>query len=117
MRSTRRRHPGRACSRCQQVLPTALQVQEERLTRIPTSEINRLVRAAVDHHPPPPHGIRQLKIGYVSQVRTDPPTFLFHVNDPELVHFSYRRYLENCIRKEYNFLGTPIRLVLRPRRE
>jgi GTPase len=99
--------------RCDQILPTALQVQEERLTRIPTSEINRILREAVDRHPPPPHGARQLKIGYVSQVRTDPPTFLFHVNDPELVHFSYRRYLENCIRKEYKFVGTPLRLSFR----
>ena len=99
--------------RCDQILPTALQVQEERLTRIPTSELNRIVRQAVEHHAPPPHGARQLKIGYASQVRTDPPTFLFHVNDPELVHFSYRRYLENCIRKEYTFLGTPLRFSFR----
>ena len=49
----------------------------------------------------------------MSQVRTDPPTFLFHVNDPELVHFSYRRYLENRIRKEYRFSGTPLRLSFR----
>ncbi len=99
--------------RCQQVLPTALKVQEERLTRIPTSELNRIVRQAVDRHPPPPHGARQLKINYASQVRTDPPTFLFHVNDPELVHFSYRRFLENCIRAEYSFLGTPLRFSFR----
>lgn len=103
--------------RCDQILPTALQVQEERLTRIPTSEINRILRDAVDRHPAPPHGARQLKISYVSQVRTDPPTFLFHVNDPELVHFSYRRYLENCIRKEYRFWGTPLRLSFRKKND
>jgi len=99
--------------RCDHILPAALEVQEERLTRIPTSEINRIVREAVEQHPPAPHGPRQLRISYVSQVRTDPPTFLFHVNDPELVHFSYRRYLENRIRKEYRFSGTPLRLSFR----
>jgi len=99
--------------RCDHILPAALEVQEERLTRIPTSEINRIVREAVEQHPPAPHGARQLRISHVSQVRTDPPTFLFHVNDPELVHFSYRRYLENCIRKEYRFSGTPLRLSFR----
>jgi GTP-binding protein len=46
-------------------------------------------------------------------VRVDPPTFLFHVNDPDLVHFTYRRYLENCIREHYPFTGTPLRLSFR----
>ncbi len=100
-----------------QVLPTALQVQEERLTRIPTAELNQLVREAVFQHPPPSRGGRQLKILYASQVRTDPPTFLFHVNDPKLVHFSYQRYLENKLREAYPFTGTPLRLSFRKRSE
>lgn len=99
--------------RVDQVLPLALRVQEERLTRVPTSELNRLVRQAVDEHPPHPRGSRLLKMSYAAQVRTDPPTFLFHVNDPELVHFSYKRYLENRLRAEYSFLGTPLRLSFR----
>jgi GTP-binding protein len=99
--------------RTDQVLPIALRVQEERLIRVPTSELNRIVRQAVDEHPPHPRGSRLLKISYASQVRTDPPTFLFHVNDPELVHFSYKRYLENRLRAEYSFLGTPLRLSFR----
>jgi GTPase len=103
--------------RCDQILPTALEVQEERLTRIPTAELNRIVREAVEHHPAPPHGARQLKISFASQVRTDPPTFLFHVNDPELVHFSYKRYLENCIRKNFAFVGTPLRLSFRKKND
>jgi GTP-binding protein len=49
-------------------------------------------------------------------VRTDPPTFLFHVNEPKLVHFTYARYLENQIRREYGFLGTPLRLSFRKRK-
>jgi GTP-binding protein len=101
--------------RADQVLPTALRVQEERLTRVPTGELNRLVRDAVADHPPKPVGGRDAKILYASQVRTDPPTFLFHVNDPELIHFSYRRYLENRLRAVYPFLGTPVRLSFRKR--
>jgi len=103
--------------RCHQVLPTALRVQEERLTRVPTAELNRIVREAVMRHPPPPRGARQLKIKYAAQVRADPPTFLFHVNDPKLVHFSYERYLENCLRQEFSFLGTPLRLSFRKTNE
>lgn len=97
------------------VLPTAARVQEERLIRIPTSELNKLVREAVLKHAPPSSPSARLKIFYGTQVRVDPPTFLFHVNDAELVHFSYERYLENQIRQKYGFLGTPIRLSFRTR--
>jgi GTP-binding protein len=96
-----------------EILPTALRVQEERLVRISTSEVNKLLRDAVDKHAPPSHAGRKLRLYYGSQVRTDPPTFLFHVNDPELVHFSYKRYLENQIREQYGFLGTPLILSFR----
>jgi len=99
-----------------QVLPTALQVQEERLRRIPTSELNRLLRSALEKHAPPGRAGHALRLLYVSQVRTDPPTFLFHVNEPKLVHFTYARYLENQIRREYGFLGTPLRLSFRKRK-
>lgn len=103
--------------RCGLVLPTALEVQEERLARVPTSKLNQLVRAAVTSHPPKAKGSRVLKITYAAQVRSNPPTFLFHVNDPDLVHFSYERYLENCLRREYRFLGTPVRLSFRKKNE
>ncbi|MEW6568506.1 MAG: ribosome biogenesis GTPase Der [Chloroflexota bacterium] len=102
--------------RVDQVLPTALRVQEERLRRIPTGELNRLLQQALGEHAPPAHAGRQLKILYASQVKVDPPTFLFHVNDPGLVHFTYSRYLENRIRQAYGFLGTPLRLTFRRRR-
>jgi len=98
-----------------QVLPTALRVQEERLRRIPTGEFNRLLQQALSAHAPPARKGKQLKITFASQVRSNPPTFLFHVNDPELVHFSYQRYLENRIRDHYSFLGTPLRLSFRRR--
>lgn len=102
--------------RVDQVLPLALQVQEERLVRLSTSQLNELFQKAQDQHSPPTHAGRQLKIYYVTQVRSDPPTFLLYVNDPKLAHFSYLRYLENRLREAYPFLGTPVRLVLRPRR-
>ena len=101
--------------RVDQVLPTALRVQEERLRRIPTGELNRLVQEAVAAHAPSSRSGRPLKIYLASQVRTDPPTFLFHVNDPALVHFTYERYLENSLRRTYSFLGTPLRLSFRRR--
>jgi GTP-binding protein len=102
--------------RVDQVLPLALRVQEERLARISTSQLNRILQNAQDLHPSPSRGGRALNIFYASQVRSDPPTFLIYVNDPKLAHFTYIRYLENAIRKEYEFIGTPIHLVLKPRR-
>lgn len=102
--------------RVHKVLPAALQVQEERLVRLSTSQLNQILQKAQDQHPAPSHAGRQLKIYYGTQVRSDPPTFLLYVNDPKLGHFSYQRYLENRLREVYPFIGTPIRLVMRPRR-
>ena len=102
--------------RVDQVLPTALRVHEERLVRLSTSQLNQVIQKAQDKHPAPSHAGRQLKIYYGTQVRSDPPTFLLYVNDPQLAHFTYQRYLENRIRETYGFLGTPIRLVFRARR-
>jgi len=102
--------------RVSQVLPMALRVQEERLVRLSTSQINRILQDAQDKHVAPSHTGRQFKIYYGTQVRSDPPTFLLYVNDPKLAHFTYLRFLENRIRGSYGYLGTPIRLVMRPRR-
>lgn len=102
--------------RVDQVMPLALRVQEERLARLTTSQLNRIIQNAQDAHPSPAHQGRALRMYYGTQVRSDPPTFLIYVNDPSLAHFSYIRYLENSIRKEYNFIGTPIRVIMRPRR-
>ena len=103
--------------RVDQVLPMALQVQEERLARLTTSKINEVIHNAQDAHPHPSHAGRQLKMYYGTQVRSDPPTFMIYVNDPKLMHFTYLRYLENQIRAEYGFLGTPIRIVTKSRRD
>jgi GTP-binding protein len=101
--------------RVHQVLETAHRVWENRFHRIPTAELNRLLRASVQKHPPPTSGTKRLKLLYLSQVSVNPPVFLFHVNDTRLVHFTYKRYLENQIRTLFPFEGTPIRLSFRPR--
>jgi GTPase len=103
--------------RVDQVLPMALRVQEERLVRLSTSEINQIIQKAQEQHPAPSQAGRQLRIYYGTQVRSDPPTFILYVNDPKLVHFTYKRYLVNRFREAYSFLGTPIRFVFRPRRK
>jgi GTP-binding protein len=103
--------------RVDKVLPIALDVHQARTRRIPTAELNRLVRQAMDQHAPPTRRGKRLRIFYVTQVRTSPPTFLFHVNDPRLVHFTYKRFLENRLRDHFGFFGTPLRLSFRPRSE
>ncbi len=103
--------------RVDQVLPMALRVQEERLARLTTSKINQIIHNAQDLHPHPSHAGRVVKMYYGTQVRSDPPTFMIYVNDPTMIHFSYIRYIENKIREEYSFLGTPIRIVTKGRRE
>ena len=103
--------------RVEQVLPLALQVQEERLVRLSTSQLNKIIQRAQDLHAAPSKTGRALRIYYGTQVRSDPPTFMLYVNNPELAHFSYLRYLENQIRLDYPYIGTPIRLVLKKRNE
>jgi len=101
--------------RVHKVVPTALAVQAARSRRIPTGELNRLVQDALARHAPPSRRGKRLKIYYASQPGVDPPTFVFHVNSSDLVHFSYERYLENRLREAYEFPGTPLRLVFRQR--
>lgn len=103
--------------RVQEVLQLALRVQEQRLHRVSTGELNRLLREAVAAHPPKGGERNRLKFYYATQARTDPPTFVFFVNNRSLVHFSYERYLENQLRAQYGFLGTPIRIIFRNRDE
>ncbi len=101
--------------RVNQILPLVYRVQEERLVRLTTSQINRILQNAQDQHQAPSSTGKQFRIYYGTQVRTEPPTFLIYCNDPSLGHFTYLRYLENQIRKEYPFVGTPIKLVLKQR--
>jgi len=103
--------------RIDRVMDTALRVHQQRLIRIPTGELNRIVRNAVARHSPPSKWGKRLRIYYATQPQVSPPTILFFVNDVRLVHFTYRRYLENQIRERYSFEGTPLRLSFRARRE
>lgn len=90
-------------------------VSEQQNLRLQTSSINDLLQEAMRMNPPPNTAGRRLKIYYVSQVAVKPPVFVFFVNNPELAHFSYIRYLENQIRATYGFEGTPIKLTFRAR--
>ena len=101
--------------RVHKVLPLVFEVYNERLTRIATGELNRLVEDATIRHSPPHKAGKRLKFFYATQAGVDPPTFVFFVNDTRLVHFSYRRYLENQLRRRYPYLGTPLKLVFRSR--
>jgi GTP-binding protein len=101
--------------RVSQVLPLALKVEEERLVRVTTSALNKILMSAQDEHAPTSRTGDILKIYYGTEVKTDPPTFLLHVNNPKLSHFTYIRYLENQLRKEFPFTGTPVHFVLRAR--
>ncbi|MFC2015844.1 ribosome biogenesis GTPase Der [Chloroflexota bacterium] len=101
--------------RVQKVLPLVFQVYEERLRRLPTGELNRLVEDATIRHSPPHKAGKRLKFLYATQASVDPPTFVFFVNDTRLVHFSYKRYLENQLRRRYPYLGTPLKLLFRSR--
>ncbi|OPX90465.1 MAG: GTPase Der [Pelotomaculum sp. PtaB.Bin104] len=90
-------------------------VAEQHSVRISTPKINSLVKEAVLHNPPPGDKNRRLKIMYATQSSVKPPKFILFVNEPELMHFSYRRYLENQFRAAYGFEGTPIWFGLRKR--
>ena len=102
--------------RVDQVMPLALKVQEERIARITTGALNRIIQNAQDRHVPTGRTGTSLRIYYGTQVRSEPPTFMFYCNDPKLGHFTYIRFLENRIREEFPFSGTPIRIVLKARR-
>ena len=97
------------------LLELAVHIAEVRKRRVQTSELNQVVHRAVAEHAPATVRNKRLKVMYVTQAEVEPPTFVFFVNDPSIVHFSYRRYLENQIRGAFDFEGTGIRLVFRKR--
>ena len=90
---------------------------EQNAMRIGTSVLNAIIRDAVQLNPPPSDKGKRLKILYATQSGVKPPTFVLFVNDPELMHFSYERFLENKIRENFGFEGTPIRFVVKKRSE
>ncbi len=90
---------------------------EQNNLRISTSVLNEVIRDAVQLNPPPSDKGKRLKIYYATQSGVCPPTFVLFVNEPEIMHFSYERFLENKIRENFGFEGTPIRIVVRKRSE
>jgi len=103
--------------RVQQALEAALLVVEERERRVSTATLNRLLQEAVSAHPPASKPGKWVKFFYATQADVSPPMFVFFVNDPTQIHFSYRRYLENQLREHFGFSGTPIRMSFRSRHE
>jgi GTP-binding protein len=100
-----------------QVLDAALKVISERKRRVSTAALNKMLRDAVAKHQPPSKPGKWLKFYYATQADTSPPTFIFFCNDPTMIHFGYRRYLENELRENFGFDGTPLRISFRGRHE
>ncbi|CAM4223035.1 ribosome biogenesis GTPase Der [Paenibacillus tarimensis] len=103
--------------RLHKLLPVVNRVSEQHSMRIQTHLLNDVVADAIAINPPPTDKGKRLRINYVTQVAVKPPTIVIFANDPELMHFSYQRYLENKIRAAFEFEGTPVRLVTRRKSE
>lgn len=103
--------------RINKVMETANYAFEQNSIRISTGKLNDMVNEAITMNDPPISNGRRLRVYYATQVSTRPPTFVIFVNEPDLMHFSYRRYLENYIRKSFSINATPIRLIIRKRGE
>ena len=95
------------------IMESVEKVLKNAKTRISTGLLNEILQDAIATTEPPTHSGRRLKIKYMTQVDVCPPTFALFVNDESLMHFSYKRYLENSIRRAKDFSGTPIRLLVR----
>ncbi|MCO7176763.1 ribosome biogenesis GTPase Der [Sporolactobacillus kofuensis] len=104
-------------SRVDQILPVIQQVAENHSLRVQTSLLNDCIMDTVAMTPPPSDKGRRLKIYYTTQVAVRPPVFVLFVNDPELLHFSYVRHIENRIRETFGFIGTPIKILSRKKNE
>jgi GTP-binding protein len=102
--------------RLHKLLPMIQMVSENHAMRVQTNVLNEVIMDAVAMNPTPTHNGQRLKIYYATQVAVKPPTFVIFVNDPELMHFSYERFLENRIRDAFGFEGTPIKIIARPRK-
>ena len=101
--------------RTDKILDVALRVLENSNRRVSTGQLNDLILDCVRASEPPSVNGKRLKIKYATQSGVTPPTFVLFVNEADLMHFSYKRYLENCLRKTFDFAGTPIKIVVRER--
>ncbi len=103
--------------RTEKIMAAVDKVYENAHLRIPTGTLNDLISDTVRANEPPSYNGRRLRVYYSSQVAVAPPTFVLFVNSEDLLHFSYERFLENTIRKAFDFSGTPIRIVVREKKE
>jgi GTP-binding protein len=103
--------------RVEKILTTAEEAYAHASFRVPTGELNDLIGDAVRLQEPPSYLGRRMRVFFSSQVSVCPPTFALFVNDERLLHFSYERYLENTIRRAYDFSGTPIRITVREKKD
>ena len=103
--------------RVNKIMETVEKVYENTNRRIGTSVLNNILSEAVLTNEPPMKSGKRCKIYYITQASVAPPTFVFFVNDKNLIHFSYERYLENCIRKAVDFSGTPIKIIIKSKGE
>jgi GTP-binding protein len=97
----------------QKLMETVRTVAKAHKSRVTTGEVNRFFEEVLSHHPPPTMDGRSVRLYYVTQVSASPPTFVITTNQPERVHFSYRRYVVNQLRERFGFPGTPIRVFYR----
>jgi GTP-binding protein len=100
-----------------EALADAVRVVETRHQHVSTADLHRLLVDAIGSHPPPTVRGKEVRFHHVTQADTHMPTFVFFVDRPDLVHFSYQRYLENKLRERFPFAGTPIRLQFRGARD
>ncbi len=96
-----------------QIMERVQQVYENASKRITTGLLNDILHDAILNYQPPAHKGRRVKVQYITEVSTNPPTFVLFVNDAKLINFSYKRYLENRLREKIDFSGTPIKLIIR----
>ena len=103
--------------RFNEIMPEVEKVMENNSRRIPTGALNEIIQSAIIANEPPFRKGKRLKIKYITQADTNPPTFVLFVNDGTIIHYSYLRYLENYLRNSVDFSGTPIKLVVKSREE
>jgi GTP-binding protein len=103
--------------RVEKILTAAEEVYAHATFKVPTGELNDLIGDAVRLQEPPSYLGRRMRVFFSTQVSVCPPTFALFVNDERLLHFSYERYLENTIRRAYDFSGTPIRITVREKKD
>lgn len=103
----------RTRQRIANILEVAKRIRERRQYRVPTAQLNRALLPVIERTPPPAVQGKEIRINYVTQVRTEPPVFVFFCNHPDLIPDSYKRFLEKVIREHFDFEGVPISFLFR----